>query len=121
MANNLQFRVSPPLDFRSATHTYIRTVPRAVLHTKVHKAGLLCYRMGRPERLTGWPAYTAPYVFTRPRHRLHYPHHKCLQYVVSRTNCRPYLDPNCFASALFYSHHLPSKALAPRPPHMKLI
>ena len=59
MANNLQFRVSPALDFRSATHTYIRTVPRAVLHTKVHKAGLLCYRMGRPERLTGWPAYTA--------------------------------------------------------------
>ena len=126
MANNLQFWVSPQFCIsavpRARTiHAWIRSV---LLGRACGRTALLCCRMGRPEHLTGWPAYTAPHVFTRHRHRLHFPHHKCVQCVVSRTNCRPYLDPNCFASALFYSHHLPPPPIIhclSQPPCKKLI
>ena len=59
--HNLQFRVSPLLYFCSAA--------RAQYYTDVRADGQLCYRIGRPEHFTGRPAYTAPHVPTRHRHR----------------------------------------------------
>ena len=71
------------------------------------------------EHVGGLPTLPVQHI-RRPRS--HYPHHKGeLQCVLSRTNCRPYLDPNCFAPALFIATTMPTTtAQCPKPCPRKL-
>ena len=71
------------------------------------------------EHVGGLPTLPVQHIH---RPRSHYPHHKGeLQCVLSRTNCRPYLDPNCFALALFIATTIPTTtAQCPKPCPRKL-
>lgn len=119
----------PPIQSFS-TSVFLQCRARAVLHRRA--CGRTALLQNRTPRAFHWPACihgtTCPnsssssWFSILPRwHR--YTHHKRgVQCVVSRTNCRPYLDPNCFASALsFIATTSPTMLQPTAPPRMKLI